>query len=117
AALEAGAHLAALARGLAFAAATGRLPDTRAGAAALADARAMRAHGGLEIMKRESRDRRLRLRPRFPFRFRFRRGHLLLPFLLGRHFDEVPHLLEHAAQRGMIRVHDFILMMLETQGL
>src|SRR3989441_12488772 len=56
AALEARAHLAALARGLAFAAATGRLPDTGAGAAAFADARAMRAHGGLEVVQREPRD-------------------------------------------------------------
>src|SRR5881396_1572527 len=44
-------------------------------------------------------------------------GILLLSFLLRRHLDEVPHLLQHAAQRGMIRVHDFILMMLETQRL
>src|SRR6266699_5651334 len=34
-----------------------------------------------------------------------------------RHLHEVAHLLEHAAQRGMIRVHDHILVMLEAQGL
>src|SRR6267378_4431197 len=44
-------------------------------------------------------------------------GILLLPFRLRGHLDEVPHLLEHAAQRGMIRVHDFILVMLEAQRL
>src|SRR2546425_10018870 len=77
----------------------------------------MRAQGGLEIMEREPLRRCVRLRPRFPFRFRLRRGHLLLPFLLGRHFDEVPHLLKHAAQRRTIRVHDDILMVLETKRL
>src|ERR1700704_1180287 len=52
-ALESGTHLAALARGLAFAAAAGRLADPGAGTAALADARAMRAHGGLQVVQRE----------------------------------------------------------------
>src|SRR5438552_10699129 len=53
------------------------------------------------------------LRAAFAFGF----GILLLSFLLRRHLDQVAHLLEHAAQGGMIRVHDFILMMLETQRL
>src|SRR6266516_3789487 len=53
----------------------------------------------------------------FRVAFAFGLGILLLSFLLRRHLDEVPHLLEHAAERGMICVHDDILMMLEPEGL
>src|SRR5256885_11730018 len=53
----------------------------------------------------------------FRVAFSFGLGILLLPFLLRRHLDEVAHLLEHAAQRRMIRMHDFVLMMLEAQRL
>src|SRR5712671_1556518 len=53
----------------------------------------------------------------FRFAFVFVAGMLLLPFLFRRHLDEMSHLLEHAAQRGMIRVHDFSLMMLEAERL
>src|SRR2546426_4818123 len=53
----------------------------------------------------------------FRVTFAFGFGILLLPFLLGRHLDEVPHLLQHPAQRGMIGVHDFVLMVLEAQRL
>src|SRR5881409_2641335 len=53
----------------------------------------------------------------FRVAFAFGFGILLLSFLLRRHLDEVAYELEHAAQRGMIRVHDHILMMLEPQRL
>src|SRR5258706_5769769 len=53
----------------------------------------------------------------FRVAFAFGFGILLLSFRLRRHLDEVSHLLEHAAQRGMIRVHDHVLMMLEAHGL
>src|SRR5438105_964098 len=49
--------------------------------------------------------------------FAFGFGILLLAFFFRRHLDEVPHLLEHAAQRGMIGVYDFRLVMLEAQRL
>src|SRR5712664_3650642 len=55
-ALESRTHLAALARGLAFAPAAGRIAGSRAGPAALAGAGAMRASGGLEVVEREPRD-------------------------------------------------------------
>src|SRR2546422_9828729 len=42
----------------------------------------------------------------FPYTTLFRS----LSFFFRRHLDEVPHLLEHAAQRRMIRVHDDILV-------
>src|SRR5437867_521633 len=78
-ALESRTHLAALARGLAFAAAAGRLADSRAGPAALADARAMRALRRLEIVQREAWNRDLGARSlglgprsRFPCGFCFR---------------------------------------------
>src|ERR1051325_2390487 len=75
-----------------------------------------------QIVKRETRDRRVRargagFRARLPGRFGLRFWHLLLSFLLCRHLDEMTHLLEHAAQRRMIGVHDDILMVLEAEGL
>jgi len=54
AALKSGTDLAALPRRLALAAAAGRLADTGAGTAALADARAMGALGRLQIVQREA---------------------------------------------------------------
>src|SRR5437762_626197 len=53
----------------------------------------------------------------FRVAFAFGFGILLLSFFIRRHLDEVPHLLEHAAQRGMIGVYDFRLVMLEAQRL
>src|SRR5438105_5109042 len=53
----------------------------------------------------------------FRVAFAFGFGILLLSFFFRRHLDEVPHLLEHAAQRGMIRVYHFRLVMLEAQRL
>src|SRR5258708_4963966 len=58
--------------------------------------------------------------------FAFALGMLLLSFCLWfltfrsvrrAHLNQVTHLLQHAPQRGMIGVHDFSLVMLETQGL
>src|SRR5881628_1080887 len=57
------------------------------------------------------------LRPPRPvvFDFRLIGAIRLLPFLRGRHHDEVAHLLEHAAERRVIVLHDGVLMMLEPQ--
>src|SRR6185503_4538781 len=44
-------------------------------------------------------------------------GICLLSFFFRRHLDEVAHPLEHAAQRRMIGLHDFILVMLKAEGL
>src|SRR5207247_6534101 len=84
----------------------------------------MRTLGRPQVVEREPRDGRFGLRPRFAFRFRFRRWHLLLSSTPGggpgvsirRHLYEMTHLLEHATQRRVIGVHDFIMVMIETQG-
>src|SRR5205814_3380765 len=54
---------------------------------------------------------RLRLPP--PLRLR----HRLLPCLRRRHLDEVTHLVEHAPERRMVRLHHAVLMMLQSQRL
>src|SRR5438445_491488 len=73
----------------------------------------MRTLGRPQVVEREPRCGRLGLR--FPFSLRFGDRHLLLSFFLCGHLHEVTHLLEHAAQRRVIGVHDFILVMFETQ--
>src|SRR6185295_6568061 len=82
-ALEPRTHLAALARRLTLAAATGRLADTRPGAATLADARAVRAARCLQVVQCQPLDLALGVRgsglgprPRLPCRFRFSSWHL-----------------------------------------
>src|SRR2546427_6210302 len=47
---------------------------------------------------------------------RFRLRHSLAPLPLGRHLDEVPYLVEHAADGRVIRLHHDVLMMLDPQG-
>src|SRR5213592_1184015 len=49
------------------------------------------------------------------FGFRFVGAIRLLAFLHRRHLDEVAHLIEHPAQRGVILLHHGILMMLESE--
>src|SRR3989454_1686871 len=106
AALESGARLAAGPRGLPLASSAGRLADPRARTAALADARAVRAPRRPQVMQLQGLDRLLR----------FRLRHSLAPLPLRRHLDEVPYLVEHAADGRVIRLHHDVLMMLEPQG-
>src|SRR5438132_5768933 len=109
AALESGARLAAGPRGLPLASSAGRLADPRARTAALADARAVRSPRRPQVMQLQGLDRLLR------FRLRLRHG--LAPLPLRRDFDEVPHLVEHAADGRMIRLDHDVLMVLQPQGL
>src|SRR2546427_1046473 len=51
------------------------------------------------------------------FGFRFVGAIRLLAFLHRRHLDEVAHLIEHAAERGVILLHHGILVMLEPERL
>src|SRR5439155_12761371 len=70
-ALESGAHLATLARGLTLAAAAGRFADTRPRAATLANAHAVRALRRLQVVQRQARRcGRGRFRARLACRFR-----------------------------------------------
>src|SRR2546422_4399849 len=107
AALESGARLAAGPRRLPLAASAGRLADPRARTAALADARAARPPRRPQVMQLQGLDRFLR--------FRLRHG--LAPLRLQRDLDEVPHLVEHAADGRVIRLDHDVLMVLEPQGL
>src|SRR2546427_9377842 len=50
-------------------------------------------------------------------RFRLRLRHGLAPLPLRRDFDEVPHLVEHAADGRVIRLDHDVLMVLQPQGL
>src|SRR6185295_11512274 len=81
AALEPGAHLAALPRGLSLPTASCGFPDPRSRTPALTNARAVRAAGWLQIMQRQPRELGLGtgglgLPPRLPCRFRFSSWHL-----------------------------------------
>src|SRR2546430_17197555 len=90
AALESGARLAAAPRRLPLAASAGRLADPRARTPALADARAVRPPRRPQEMQLQGLD---------PVP-RFRLWHGLAPLRLQRDLDEVPHLVEHAAEIG-----------------
>src|SRR2546426_12468758 len=51
------------------------------------------------------------------FGFRLIGAIRLLPFRRRRHHDKVAHLLEYAAERRVILLHDGVLMMLEPERL
>src|SRR2546425_36039 len=125
-ALEPGPRLAARARGLALAAATGRLADPRPRPPPLADAHAVRAARGLEARQADVRQLALGrrppgARPRARARFRFGSGlrlrHRLGPGCRGRHLDEVAHLVEHAPEGRVVRLDHGVLVVLQAQRL
>src|SRR3989442_13346168 len=114
AALEPGPRRPAAARRLPLTAPACRLADPRARPAPLADARAVRAQRGLEVVERQL---RYGCRLRLGLRPALRRRHRLLPLLLNRHLNEVPDLVEHPAERRVILLDHHVLMVLEPQRL
>src|SRR5713226_190312 len=113
-ALEPRPRLPTAAGRLPLAAATSGLADPGARPAPLADARTVRTAWRLEVVQRQlphRRGLRLGLGPGF------RRRHRLLACFLGRHLDEVPHLVEHAAERRVVLLDHDVLVVLEPQRL
>src|SRR5438876_2378012 len=128
-ALEPGTGLPAAASRLSLASPARRLADPRAGAAALADTRTVRPRRGVQARERDPlRGHRrpplglaLHLPLRLPrlhlLRLRLRRRHRLLRLGRARHLDEVPNLIEHAAKRRVVPLHDRVLVVLEPERL
>src|ERR1041385_8434690 len=128
-ALEPGAYLAALTRGLPLTATTCRLADARAGTAPLADAGAMgarrRSQGGQGDTRYVGLGRLRRPGPlgspgpwlRLRFRLCSRLRHCLLPclYLRRRHLDEMTHLIQHAPERRAVGLHYDVPVVLQAK--